>query len=815
MTILWQDIRYGVRMLWKNRGLTLAAVISLGLGIGANTTIFTWVKSVLLRPLPGVVASDQLVTVHGVLKHVGNRPISVSYPDYRDFRDRNEVFDGLIAFNLNPFNLSGDAGPERIWGLLVSGNYFDVLGVRLVAGRGFLSEEDRTPGTHPVAVISYGLWQRRYGADPNLVGKAVQLNDRSFTIVGIAPKDFHGTYIGLAADVYMPMMMQPQMTPGDNSLTERNNQWLDVMGRLKPGVSRQQANASLQIIARQLAETYRQGDDGLGVDVFTLAREPNGAQQFLLPVLAILMAVAGVVLLIACANVANLLLGRATARRREIGIRLALGASRRRLIQQLLTESLILALLGGTCGLLLALWTAGTLVSFVPALGLPVWLNLTIDWRVFVFTLAVSLITGIVFGLAPALQGSKTELVSTLKDEAGAIGGGRRKSRVQNTLVVAQIALSLVALVGAGLFIRSLQNAQMLKPGFNPDHVLLTSLDVFPSGYDQTKGLVFYTQLLERIKIVPGVQSITFADKLPLAILGDTSQGASIEGYTAAKNEDLNFQFDTVGPDYFQAMNIPLAAGRDFTERDNKNAPGVVIINETMAHRYWANRNPIGQRMRLGNEQPVEIVGVAKDVKYRSLNEPPQSFMYIPMLQNYRSGMTLIIRTAGDPVTMLPRVRDEVHQMHANMALFDEKTLSEHASVALFAQRLAVKLLSIFGMLALTLAVIGLYSVMAYSVAQRTREIGIRIALGARDGNVFRLVIGHGLVLTIVGISAGFVTAVIVMRFMSSLLFGVTATDPITFIFVVLLLSAVAFIACYIPARRATKVDPLVALRYE
>ena len=815
MMILWQDIRYGVRMMWKNRGLTLAAVISLALGIGANTTIFTWVKSVLLRPLPGVVASDQLVTVHGVLKHAGNRPISVSYPDYQDFRDRNEVFDGLIAFNLNPFNLSGDAKPERVWGLFVSGNYFEVLGVRTVAGRGFLPEEDRTPGTHPVAVISYGLWQRRYGADPNLVGKSVQLNDRSFTIVGIAPRDFNGTYVGLAADIYLPLMMQPQMTPGDNSLTGRNNQWLDVMGRLKPGVTRAQARASLQTIVRQQAEAYRHGDDAVGVDVYTLAREPNGAQVFLLPVLAILMAVAGVVLLIACANVANLLLGRATARRREIGIRLALGASRRRLVRQLLTESLMLALLGGACGLLLALWTAGTLVSFVPDLGLPVWLNLTIDWRVFVFTLAVSLITGVVFGLAPALQASKPELVATLKDEAGTMGGGRRKGRVRNALVVAQIALSLVALVGAGLFIRSLQYAQMLKPGFNPDHVLLASLDVFPIGYDQTKGLVFYQQLLERFKQIPGVQSISFADKLPLSVFGDTSQGASIEGYTPGKNEDLNFQFDTVGPDYFQAMKIPLAAGREFTERDNQNAPAVVVINETMASRYWANRNPIGQRMRLSNDQPVEIVGVAKDVKYRSVNEPPQSFMYVPMLQNYRSAMTLVIRTAGDPLTLLPQVRDEVRQMDANLALFDEKTLTEHAGIALFAQRLAVKLLSVFGMLALTLAVIGLYSVMAYSVSQRTHEIGIRIALGARAGNVFRLVIGQGIFLTVVGIAAGIVTAAIVMRFVSSLLFGVTATDPMTFISVALLLGAVALLACYIPARRATKVDPLVALRYE
>src|SRR3989442_5344776 len=355
----------------------------------------------------------------------------------------------------------------------------------------------------------------------------------------------------------------------------------------------------------------------------------------------------------------------------------------------------------------------------------------------------------------------------------------------------------------------------MLKPGFNPDHVLLASLDVFPIGYDQTKGLVFYKQLLERFKQIPGVQSISFADKLPLAIFGDTSQGASIEGYTPAKNEDLNFQFDTVGPDYFQEMKIPLAAGREFTERDNKNAPAVVIINETMAGRYWANRNPIGQRMRLRKDQSVEIVGVAKDVKYRSVNEPPQSFMYVPMLQNYRSAMTLVIRTAGDPLTMLPQVRDEVRQMDANLALFDEKTLTEHAGVALFAQRLAVKLLSVFGMLGLTLAVMGLYSVMAYSVAQRTHEIGIRIALGARDGDVFRLIVGQGMVLTAVGIIVGLVTSSIVMRFMSGLLFAVTATDPITLILVVLLLGAVALIACYIPARRATQVDPLVALRYE
>ncbi|MFN2455425.1 MAG: ABC transporter permease [Pyrinomonadaceae bacterium] len=818
MKTLWQDIRYGLRLLWKSPGFTIIAVLSLSLGIGANATIFAWVKTVLLRPLPGVEASDQLVAFHGVLTRSENRPISTSYPDYKDYRDRNEVFSGLFAYGLNPFNLSGgDSQPERIWGETVSGNYFDVLGVKPVKGRGFLPEEDATPGSHPVVVLSYRLWQRRYGGDPDLVGKTITLNNKNFTVVGIAPQQFAGTYVGLATELYVPLAMIGEVKPdGGSLLTRRGNQWLQVIGRLKPNVTFAQAQANTQSIARALAQEYPRTNDGHDVALFTLARDTDGAQVILLPVLTILMVVAGLVLLIACANVANLLLARAAARRREIGIRLALGASRGRIVRQLLTESVLLALLGGIAGLFIALWTAGSLGSFVPPIGLPVSLQVNLDARVLGFTFLVSLATGVLFGLAPALASSRPDLVSTLKDESGSVAGGRGKGRFRNSLVVAQIALSLVSLIGAGLFVRSLQRAQTISPGFDPDNVLLASFDLFPNGYDEARGTQFYRALTERVGNLPGVESVSLADSIPLGLLGNSSQGVSIEGYTPRRDEELNFAYNTIAPGFLRTMRIPLASGREFEATDGEKSQGVVIINETAARRYFApGQDADGKRLKDSNGHDLLIVGVAKDIKYKTLNEPPKPYMYLPLFQNYTPDMTLVVRTKSNPLSVLSGVRNEVHALDANVALFNEKTLVEHAGVSLFAQRLAVTFLSVFGLLALALAAIGIYGVMAYSVAQRTHEIGVRMALGAQTSDVLKLITRQGFALAITGIGIGLLSALALTHLLTSLLYGVSAIDPLTFIVMPLLLGGVALLACYVPARRATKVDPMIALRHE
>ncbi|MGH9711846.1 MAG: ABC transporter permease [Candidatus Acidiferrales bacterium] len=812
METFWQDVRYSLRMLAKKPGFTLVVAITLALGIGANATIFTWIKAVLLAPLPGIKQPERLVEIWGATRN--NSALSTSYVDYLDFRDGNTVLSGLMAHQILPLNLGRGDKPERVWAAIVSGNYFDVLGVKALIGRTFLPEEDKTPNTHPVAVIGYGLWQRRFGADPNVLGRTITLNEHDFTIIGVTPKDFGSPFAGIALDVWTPAMMKDYVARPHFSLTDRGSRWLMVMGRLKPGATLAQARANIGAIASRLEREYPRTNEQLGVAVYSVAQSPFGLKSDIRPALAILMAAVAVVLLIACANVANLVLARAASRRKEIAIRLALGGSRGRLVRQMLTESFVLASLGTALGLTIAFWTSRSLAAFLPPYANKASFDTRPDAVVFAFSLGLTVITALLFGLAPTLEASKQDLVTALKDNAATVGRGPRKVSLRHALVIIQVALSMVALISAGLFVRSLREAYKADPGFDPHGVLLVSFDPFLSGYDETRGREFYRRLVERVSTTPGIQSTTLARRLPLTDGGIAFANVVIDGYAPAKDEDMRLNYETVGPLYFQTMRIPLLHGRDFDERDHENTQGVVIINETMARRYWPGGDALGRRLKLTKDW-LEVVGVAKDVKNRSLSEAPQPFLYLALLQDYRSNMILVARTAIEPEKMFHAVQAEVARLDPKMPMFDAKTLEDHIGISLFLQRMAATLLSIFGLLALLLAALGLYGVIAYTVSQRTREMGIRIALGATQGDVLKLVLGQGLMLCAAGMIGGLLIAVAVTRLSAYLLYGVSAADPETFSVVALILLGVGLLAAYFPARRATKVDPTITLRME
>ena len=812
METFWQDLRHSMRMLRSRPGFALTVIVTLALGIGANATIFTWIKAVLLASLPGIEQPEKLVEMWGATHN--NSALSTSYLDYLDYRDRNTVLSGLFAHQVLPLNLGHGEKPERVWAGIVSGNYFDVLGVKALIGRTFLPEEDRTPNTHPVGMIGYGLWHRRFGGDPNIVGRKVTLNEHDFTIIGVTPKDFGSPFAGLALDVWVPVMMKDYVARPHFSLTDRGSRWLMVMGRLKLGATLPQAQANIAAIASHLQQEYQQTNEQMGMAVYSVMQSPFSLKADLRPALAILMAAVAVVLLIACANVANLLLARAASRRGEIAVRLALGGTRWRLVRQMLTESFLLALLGAALGLTTAFWTARSFAAFLPPYANRASFDTRPDLVVFAFTLGLTVITTLLFGLAPTLQASKQDLVTGLKDNVPAVGRGRRKASLRYMLVVTQVALSMVALISAGLFVRSLREAYKADPGFDGRNVLLASFDPFLSGYDETRGREFYRRLVERVSTTPGVQSATLARRLPLTDGGIAFANVVIDGYAPAKDEDMRLNYETVGPQYFQTMRIPLLHGRDFDDRDQESAPGVVIINETMAQRYWPGGDALGRRIKLTKDW-VEIVGIAKDVKLRSLKEAAQPFLYLPLLQDYRSNMILVARTASEPEKMFHAIQTEVAALDPEMPMFDTRTLEEHIGVSLFLQRMAATLLSIFGVLALSLASLGLYGVMAYTVSQRTRELGIRISVGAKQWDILTLILEEGLMLSIIGMVAGVAIALAVTRLSAHLLYGVSAADPLTFAVVALLLLVVATAAAYFPALRATKVDPVIALRME
>jgi predicted permease len=813
MGSLGQDLRYGLRMLGQSPGFTAVAVLSLALGIGSNATVYSWVQAVLLHPLPGVQNSSQLLAVETQMPN-GSYHTS-SYPDYKDYRDQNQVFSGLIAFELIPANFSIEENqtPERIWGQIVTGNYFDVLGVHAHLGRTFLPEEDRGLNAHPVLVISYGLWRTRFAGDPNIIGKTARFNQHPFTIIGVAPREFQGTIVGVASSFWVPMMMQPQVLPAED-LEQRAPTFIHLMGRLKPGVTIQQAQANMTTIARRLEQQYPDTNKNTGIYVCPVWKAHYGLQDYLLRVLAFLTVVVALVLLIACANVANLLLARASVRAKEIAIRSALGAGRARLVRQLLAESLLLALLGGAGGVLLALWTSHLLMLFLPPANLPVTVPLSVDGRVLSFTLLVSLLTGIIFGLVPALQISRPDINESLKEGGRTFRAGASHHRLRNLLVVSEMVLALVTLVGAGLLVRSLRNAQNASVGFNPDHVLLASMDLRPNGYSGPQAVQFFERLRERIATLPEVQSVSTERYVPLWFYGRAYTRPKIEGYTSQPNEDMYIDYNMVGPNYFTMMQIPLVRGRDFSSQDRVDAPLVCIVNETMARRFWPGQDAIGRRIDAGSGWRT-IVGVARDIKYHSINESPESFLYFPALQESETEANVLVRTSNDPRALLGAVRHEVQALDPNAAILTTADLGGLLHVSLFAQRTAASLATVLGLLGMLLAAVGIYGVLSYSVSQRTHEIGIRIALGALPGDIVSLVVGKGMRLVLISLAIGLFASLLATRVMSSLLFGVSATDPLTFFAVALLLAAAALAACYLPARRAMRVDPMVALRYE
>ncbi len=815
---LIQDVRFAARRMLKSPGFTAVALISLALGIGANTAIFGLVNAIMLRPLP-VDHPEQLVSVYPVSKD--HSVSTFSYPNYVDFRDRNEVFSGLIVWRMAPMSLDlGGGRPDRVWGYLASGNYFDVLGVKAAMGRTFLPEEDVTKGTHPVVVLSHGCWERRFGRDAGIVGRAIKLNGHTFTVIGVAPEGFSGTEVAYAPEMWVPMMMQPVVESYGDWLDRRDVQNIFATGRLKPGITPEQATASLDVIAAQLGREFPDSNEGQTIEltppglIHPLLRTP------MVSFTAVLMGVVGLVLLIACTNLANLLLGRAAERRGEIALRLALGAGRLRIVRQLLTESVMLSLTGGLLGLGLATLIVRVVIAFKPPLDFPIWIDVPIDVRVYGFSLAVSALTGVVFGLIPALQTSKTDVVPALKESTARAGHGR--SLLRRGLVVAQVALSLVLLIAAGLVLRTLQHLQSMSPGFDPRNAVMMSIDLGLQGYDEDRGRAFNRQLLDRVRALPGVESAALADFLPLS-LNYNSTDYYVEGEPPVRGAEAPTAMNaSVSPSYFAAMRIPIVAGREFDDHDTTETAEVAVVNETFARKHFAGPDPalsaIGKRVSYKSATGpwVQIVGVVGDGKYFSIAEDTRPFIYFPLDQGrYSLNTTLLTRTTGDPESMIGPVRAEVTALDPTLPVFNVKTLARHMSLSLFPARVAASLLGAFGLLALGLAAIGIYGVMSYWVSQRTREIGIRMALGARPGDVLRMVVNQGLVMNAVGLAVGIVAALGVSQLLSSMLYGVSSTDLLTYLTISAVLTAVVLLACYVPAWRAAKVEPTRALRHE
>ena len=816
---LWKDLRYGMRTLLKSPGFTAVVVLTLALGIGANTTVFTVINTLLLNPLP-VTKPAELVSVSTVDSRRSpraGRVLGISYANFEDLRQKNQVFTELAAYTpIVALTWSNGAAGERVFAELVTANYFDTLGLRPVMGRFFVPEEDRTPGAHPVAVLGYGAWQRRFGGAPDILGRTLLLNKIAITVVGIAPPEFKGINAIFGPDMWIPAMMAPPLQPVQyrDALTERSKLDFHGAARLKPGVTMAQAAADLKTIAAALEKEYPDANEGHNVALQPIAEAALGDTRQ--PVIfggVVLMAVVGLVLLIACSNVANLLLARSTGRKQEIAARLALGASRGRLVRQLLTESTLLGVFGGALGFFFARQGLRLLWSFRPAEVASNFVDPKLDGSVFLFALLVSLFTGLLFGIAPAIESSRTDIVEALKEETRTAGRSRRSITFGRVLLVGQVALSMISLVTAALFLRSIQRAYDINPGFETRRLAVIMTNPGQAGYDRPRTERFYRDVRDRIAAMPGIAHVSWSSNLPF--WNRAARGILIEGReTRNKSDVVTTIVNTVGLDYFATTGIPVIEGRDFSRADRDGSLPAAIVNETMASRYWPNQDPLGKRFKFSGENSYrQIVGVVKTVNYQALNEEPQPCIYLPLDQNFSDAMVLYVRTGRDPSQLLSALQREIRTSDPQVDVSDVRTGQTLIEQVLFSARMAVKLLGVFGLLALALASIGLYGIMAYSVNLRRREIGVRMALGAAQVGVLRLVLRQGMTLVGTGMALGLVLSLLVGRALSTSLYGISATDPVSLLGSALVLIAVAFAACYLPARSASRVDPLVALR--
>jgi putative ABC transport system permease protein len=821
---LWQDIRYGARMLVKNPGVSTIAIISLALGIGANTTIFTVVNAVLLNPLP-VKDISRVVEVDTIDSHThvttaSQIKMGMSYPNCRDYARDNQVFTGLACYMQMPLTWSGRGEAKQVAGQLVSANYFDVLGLRPATGRFFFPDEDTKPSGNTVAVISYSFWADKFGSDPGLIGRTLTFNATPYTIIGVAPRGFRGPFTFADPDqVWIPASMYPQVLTGfvREWFNDRRALLAQSFARLKPGISIGAADASLKTIATHLEGEYPKDNAGRSVTLTPMAQAAVGANEHDQFALAggVMMGIVGLVLLIACVNLANLLLAQSARREKEMSLRAALGAGRGRILRQLVTESMLLALVGGAVGFVVAYWGRTALWSFRPSFIQDGEISLALDWRVLLFTLAISVFTGVLFGIAPAIKSSRPDLVETLK-----IGGrgntvGWRSNPLRSLLVVSEIALAMVALIGAGLFVRSMQNAQNMSLGFESRKLFVMAFDLGALHYDEGRGDQFFRQAIDRAKATPGVADATIASNLPL--------GGGFERTTFPEGQDVDTgyrgtltELNDVMPNYFETLHIPVIAGRAFTDSDRAMTTPVAVVNEAMAKHFWPNENALGKRFHFIDEPKLrEIVGIVPNTIVNNIGEDPQPLIYLPITQEFSPFASMEVRTVGDPQSVVSSVRAQVQSLDPNLAITNVQTIGEVVDQGLWAPRMGAALLGLFGGLALILAAVGVYGVLSYSVTQQTHEIGIRMALGAQPLGVLKLVVGQGLKLAAAGLVVGLIGALVATRVLSSLLFNVSTHDPVTFIGVSLVLVATAALACYIPARRATRVDPIIALRYE